>query len=466
MDESTDRTPGADERPAADDALAAETATDEAAGDAVLDAPDVEEQVDEAAPIVGSSADLGEPYVPVGDTFQASTSVPADEEPPERGVAILQEADEDESLPSTIDAIGTGPTHLVSVPVDEQEPVSGMPLGDDSSDDMEAVGTPPADTDDTTDDGGISADAVETIESVEALEAEAADEGASGDATETADELRASETGPTEETEATTDSIEAERAVEAMDDTPSDVDAVAPEAQPVEAATSDSSAPAADADDVAAAAPAATTTKRRKKKDAPATEAADGDEDAAPRSRDPFRGPGDWYVVHTYAGYENKVKTNLQSRIHTMQMEDKIFDVHIPMEDVMEIKGGKKQVVQRKVFPGYLLVKMEYDNDSWYVVRNTPGVTGFVASGTGSKPTPLSRREVEKILAVKKEEVKPQFRLGFEENDVVRIISGPFADFNGTISEINLDQSKLKVLVNIFDRETPVELSFDQVAKV
>jgi transcription termination/antitermination protein NusG len=181
---------------------------------------------------------------------------------------------------------------------------------------------------------------------------------------------------------------------------------------------------------------------------------------------DPYKGPGDWYVVHTYAGYENKVKTNLSSRIHTMQMEDKIFDVHIPMEDVMEIKGGKKQVVQKKVFPGYLLVKMIYDNDSWYVVRNTPGVTGFVAAGTGSKPTPLSRREVEKILSVKKQEVKPAFRLGFEERDVVRIISGPFADFNGTITEINLDQSKLKVLVNIFDRETPVELGFDQVAKV
>ncbi|MGZ4129879.1 MAG: transcription termination/antitermination protein NusG [Actinomycetota bacterium] len=190
------------------------------------------------------------------------------------------------------------------------------------------------------------------------------------------------------------------------------------------------------------------------------------EEEAPPAANDPFRGPGDWYVVHTYAGYENKVKANLESRIHTMQMEDKIFNVHIPMEDVMEIKGGKKQVVQRKVFPGYLLVKMEYDNDSWYVVRNTPGVTGFVAAGTGSKPTPLSRREVEKILAVKKEEVKPQFRLGFEEGDVVRIISGPFADFNGTISEINVDQSKLKVLVNIFDRETPVELGFDQVAKV
>jgi transcription termination/antitermination protein NusG len=207
---------------------------------------------------------------------------------------------------------------------------------------------------------------------------------------------------------------------------------------------------------------------------APAAEAADEvpEPAAAPAIEEveepggPFDGPGDWYVIHTYAGYENKVKTNLGSRIQTMQMQDKIFDVVIPMEDVMEIKGGRKQVVQKKVFPGYLLVKMEYDDDSWYVVRNTPGVTGFVSSGTGQKPTPLSRREVEKILSVKKEETKPQFRLEFEEGDVVRIIAGPFADFNGTISEINVDQSKVKVMVNIFDRETPVELSFDQVARV
>jgi transcriptional antiterminator NusG len=181
---------------------------------------------------------------------------------------------------------------------------------------------------------------------------------------------------------------------------------------------------------------------------------------------DSFRGHGDWYVVHTYSGYENKVKANLESRIKTMQMEGKIFGVHIPMEDVMEIKSGKKQVVKKKQFPGYLLVRMVYDNDSWYVVRNTPGVTGFVSAGTGSKPTPLSKREVDKILAVKKEEVRPQVRLGFEEGDIVRITSGPFADFNGTINEINPDQAKLKVLVNIFDRETPVELSFDQVSKV
>jgi transcription termination/antitermination protein NusG len=186
----------------------------------------------------------------------------------------------------------------------------------------------------------------------------------------------------------------------------------------------------------------------------------------APVAEDPFQGQGDWYVVHTYSGYENKVKANLESRIHTMQMEGKIFGVHIPMEDVMEIKSGKKQVVKRKQFPGYLLVRMVYDNDSWYVVRNTPGVTGFVSAGTGTKPTPLSKHEVDKILAVKKEEVRPQVRLGFEEGDIVRITSGPFADFNGTINEINADQAKLKVLVNIFDRETPVELSFDQVSKV
>jgi transcriptional antiterminator NusG len=212
-------------------------------------------------------------------------------------------------------------------------------------------------------------------------------------------------------------------------------------------------APAADAEVAAAKVPAPA-----------AEEAAPAPEES--RIVSPFDGPGEWYVVHTYAGYENKVKTNLHSRIGSMQMEDKIFDVVIPMEDVMEIKGGKKQVVQRKVFPGYLLVNMIYDNDSWYVVRNTPGVTGFVSSGTGTKPTPLSRREVEKILAVKEEtQVKPTFRLEWEEGDVVRIITGPFADFTGTIAEINVEQSKLKVLVNIFDRETPVELAFDQVAK-
>jgi len=217
-----------------------------------------------------------------------------------------------------------------------------------------------------------------------------------------------------------------------------------------------------------APAPKTPARKRAAKKPAApaAAPAAQDDGDSPEEGRSAFDGPGDWYVIHTYAGYENKVKVNLGSRIQSMQMEEKIFDVVIPMEDVMEIKGGKRQVVQKKVFPGYLLVKMVYDNDSWYVVRNTPGVTGFVVSGTGSKPTPLSRREVEKILAVKQEtKAKPTYRLEWEEGDVVRIVIGPFADFTGTIAEINVEQSKLKVMVNIFDRETPVELAFDQVAK-
>jgi transcriptional antiterminator NusG len=177
----------------------------------------------------------------------------------------------------------------------------------------------------------------------------------------------------------------------------------------------------------------------------------------------PAERPGDWYVVHTYAGYENKVKANLDTRIRSMNMEDKIFEVVIPIEDVIEFKGGKKQVVQKRVFPGYLMVRMYVDDDSWYVVRNTPGVTGFV--GSGAKPVPLATREVEKILQVKPvERLKP--RLEFEVGESVRVVTGPFANFTGTISDINVDQSKLKVLVNIFGRETPVELSFEQVAKL
>jgi transcriptional antiterminator NusG len=201
---------------------------------------------------------------------------------------------------------------------------------------------------------------------------------------------------------------------------------------------------------------------------APEVEAeAAGDEDDFLDDRliPPTERPGQWYVIHTYAGYENKVKANLSSRISSMNVEDRIFEVVIPMEDVMEIKQGRKQVVQKKVFPGYLLCRMYLDDDSWYVVRNTPGVTGFV--GSGAKPTPLSDREINRILQVKPEDKKKlRPRLEFEEQESVRVVSGPFANFTGTISEINVDQSKLKVLVNIFGRETPVELGFDQVAKL
>ena len=196
----------------------------------------------------------------------------------------------------------------------------------------------------------------------------------------------------------------------------------------------------------------------------------DEDEEARVPVESPYDRPGQWFVIHSYAGYENKVKQNLSSRIASMNMEDRIFEVVIPMEDVIEFKNGKKVVVQKKVFPGYLLVRLDLDDDSWYVVRNTPGVTGFV--GLGAKPTPLSRREVESILQVTPESLdgapakKTRPRLEYEVGESVRVREGPFADFSGQVAEINEDQLKLKVLVNIFGRETPVELEFSQVAKL
>ncbi len=193
------------------------------------------------------------------------------------------------------------------------------------------------------------------------------------------------------------------------------------------------------------------------------------DEDDEPFVVSPYDQPGRWYVVHTYAGYENKVKSNLHSRTASMGMEDRIYEVVIPMEDVAEFKNGKKVIVQKKVFPGYLLCRCELDDDSWAVIRNTPGVTGFV--GPGTKPTPLSRREVEGILQVKVEggdapAKRSRPRLEHEVGETVRVKEGPFADFSGQVAEINEDQLKLKVLVNIFGRETPVELEFSQVAKL
>jgi transcriptional antiterminator NusG len=172
---------------------------------------------------------------------------------------------------------------------------------------------------------------------------------------------------------------------------------------------------------------------------------------------------GKWYVVHTYAGYENKVKENLEHRIASMDMQDLIFKVVVPTEEVIELKGGKKEVVQKKMLPGYILVNMILNDDSWYVVRNTPGVTGFV--GSSARPTPLTEQEARKLLKRPASE-KPRPKVEFEEGMSVRVSSGPFADLTGTIAEINLDQSKLKVMVSIFGRETPVELNFDQVTKL
>jgi len=182
----------------------------------------------------------------------------------------------------------------------------------------------------------------------------------------------------------------------------------------------------------------------------------------------PYDKPGKWYVVHTQSGYEKKVKQNIEARTSSMNMEDRIHEVVIPMEDVMEFRNGKKVVVQKKVFPGYLLVRCRLNDDAWYVVRNTPGVTGFV--GAGHKPSPLPRKDVEAFLSTKPEGEEVQKptkpRLAYEMGETVRVKEGPFADFSGEIVEINEDQLRVKVLVNIFGRETPVELEFAQVAKL
>jgi transcription termination/antitermination protein NusG len=184
--------------------------------------------------------------------------------------------------------------------------------------------------------------------------------------------------------------------------------------------------------------------------------------------------PGDWYVVHSYAGYENRVKTNLESRIQSLNMEDFIYQIEVPVHQVTEIKGGKRQQVSEKVLPGYILVRMELTDESWAVVRNTPGVTGFV--GLSSRPSPLQLGEVASLLApepepgtpaaagtpVARAAASPEFEVG----ESVTVMDGPFATLPATVNEINPDTQKLKVLVSIFGRETPVELSFDQVTKI
>ncbi len=194
------------------------------------------------------------------------------------------------------------------------------------------------------------------------------------------------------------------------------------------------------------------------------------------------RAPGDWYVVHSYAGYENKVKTNLETRVHSLDVEDYIFQVEVPTEEVTEIKNGQRKQVQRKVLPGYILVRMELNDQSWGAVRNTPGVTGFV--GATSKPSPLTIDEVVKFLLPRPEAAKPAgsgraaasgaaattgkatIEVDFEVGESVTVMDGPFATLPATISEVNVDAQKVKVLVSIFGRETPVELSFSQVSKI
>jgi transcriptional antiterminator NusG len=169
-----------------------------------------------------------------------------------------------------------------------------------------------------------------------------------------------------------------------------------------------------------------------------------------------------WYVVHCYSGYENKVRHNLEQRIETMGMKDKIFDVVVPTEEEIEVKEGKRRTVERRVFPGYILVNMILTEESWYVVRNTPGVTGFV--GMGNNPTPLRQEEVAQIIK-RMEADAPRIKVTFKPGERVRIVDGPFNDFRGTVSEIDMERAKVRVMVNFFGRETPVELDFLQVEK-
>ncbi|MBM7853813.1 transcriptional antiterminator NusG [Desulfohalotomaculum tongense] len=170
-----------------------------------------------------------------------------------------------------------------------------------------------------------------------------------------------------------------------------------------------------------------------------------------------------WYVIHTYSGYENKVKANLERRIESMNMEEKIFRILVPMEDEVELKNGRKKVAKRKVFPGYVLVEMIMTDDSWYVVRNTPGVTGFVGSGT--KPIPLSDQEVKAIMRqIGADEPRP--KVPYSVGEQVRVNTGPFENFAGVIEEIYPEKGKLKVMVSMFGRETPIELDFSQVEKI
>ncbi|MDN5348202.1 MAG: transcription termination/antitermination protein NusG [Clostridia bacterium] len=170
-----------------------------------------------------------------------------------------------------------------------------------------------------------------------------------------------------------------------------------------------------------------------------------------------------WYVIHTYSGYENKVKANLEKRIASMNMGDKIFNIVVPTEDEVQIKDGKRKVTKRRVYPGYVLVEMILTDDSWYVVRNTPGVTGFV--GSGSKPIPLQEDEVKQILShLGRDEPRPRIEVSVGES--VRVTSGPFENFIGTVEEVQPDKGKLRVLVSMFGRETPIELEFSQIEKL
>ncbi len=308
-------------------------------------------------------------------------------------------------------------------------------------------------------------DATTVSDDVEAL---ATDEAASAETDQAAPVADvAEEAAPVADETASEDAPASEDAEEVEADTSESTDSESTDSEAADSESTDSEP----ADSQADAEGASESEDAEDAEDAEEGEGAEeGEDEEAPRRRrdSPYDRPGRWYVIHTQSGYENKVRSNLLARTQSMNMEERIFEVVIPLEDVVEFKNGKKVVVQKKVFPGYLLTRMRLDDDSWFVVRNTPGVTGFI--GAGNKPSPLPRRDVENFLTVKEEggetTRKGRPRLEYQMGETVRVKEGPFADFQGEIVEINEDQLRLKVLVNIFGRETPVELQFSEVAKI
>ncbi|MFR9731356.1 transcription termination/antitermination protein NusG [Saccharopolyspora sp. MS10] len=293
-----------------------------------------------------------------------------------------------------------------------------------------------------------------------------------GDGTSQEDRELTGRTGASAEAEASTgaDEVDSARGADSVEDTGSTAAESGEEAAAAESA--------ADSDESETA---------ESESDADGTEETDEEAEAEEVEVDPVeelraalrRAPGEWYVVHSYAGYENKVKTNLETRAQTLDVEDFIFQVEVPTEEVTEIKNGQRKLVQRKVLPGYILVRMELNDASWSAVRNTPGVTGFI--GATSQPSPLSINDVLKFLAPQAEKeakpegrksaqpaaaAKPSVEVDFEVGESITVMDGPFATLPATISEVNADNQKLKVLVSIFGRETPVELSFNQVSKI
>ncbi len=239
----------------------------------------------------------------------------------------------------------------------------------------------------------------------------------------------------------------------------------------VESSLSDSSSQSEELDSVGVPADEASSSVSDESGDSSSADEAEGADVSAIKelplsssdelSPEPTEGPA-WYVIHCYSGYENKVRHNLEQRIETMGMKDKIFDVVIPTQEEIEVKDGKRRTVERHIFPGYVLVNLQLTEESWYVVRNTPGVTGFV--GMGNNPTPLRPEEVAQIVK-RMEAEAPTVKVTFKVGERVRIIDGPFNDFRGMVSEIDMERTKVRVMVSFFGRETPVELDFLQVEK-